>query len=83
MGSTVESRRRVRAAGKPYDEPVRKGKIQSPTDLVIARAPVIGPIWWNFAIVAFSDARDQLISQNLCLLPRLPFEMPEIFITHC
>jgi len=32
MGSTVESRWRVRAAGKPSDEPPRKGKTQSLTE---------------------------------------------------
>ena len=30
MGSTLESRGRVRAAGKPSDEPLRKGETQSP-----------------------------------------------------
>jgi len=34
MGSTVESRRRVRVAGKPSDEPSRKGEAQSLTDFV-------------------------------------------------
>ena len=31
MGSTMESRRRVRAARKPSDVPLRKGETQSPT----------------------------------------------------
>ena len=31
MGITVESHRRVRAAGKPSGEPLRKGETQSPT----------------------------------------------------
>lgn len=34
MGTTVESRRRVRAAGKLSDEPFRKGKTQSLTDFI-------------------------------------------------
>jgi len=39
MGSTVESRWRVRAAGKPSDEPLRKGETQSLTviDIVVPK----------------------------------------------
>ena len=33
MGSTLRSKRTGWAAGKPSDEPLRKGETQSPTDL--------------------------------------------------
>jgi len=35
IGSTLKSRRRVRVAGKPFDEPLRKGETQSLTGLVV------------------------------------------------
>ena len=38
IGSTLGSRRRVRAAGKPSDEPRRKGETQSLTDFEPAQA---------------------------------------------
>ena len=36
MGSTLESRGRVRVAGKPSDEPLRKGETQSPDVVGVA-----------------------------------------------
>jgi len=37
VGSTVESPRRVRVAGKPSGEPLRKGETQSPTELELSQ----------------------------------------------
>jgi len=53
MGSTVESRWRVRAAGKPSDEPLRKGETQSPT----AFHSRLGPLTFLLALAHRSIVR--------------------------
>ena len=52
MGSTLESRGRVRVAGKPSDEPLRKGETKSP-DVKVVTVLTQSLIWIGFRCFRF------------------------------
>jgi len=66
MGSTVGSRRRVRVAGKPSDEPLRKGETQSPTELELSQGESVRLSPSRIRWVQSNEASNGSVSPPVC-----------------